>query len=370
MADERTQLPVSPVQHRVRCAVARSCGGCPHIESPADLVLHEKKARVLRLFTDRGISIPMMRFFEEHSPVGYRNRIRLRVFDDGTVSFFNERKSPSCAVLEDGLAHLLGSVRSRLESVRREMMGVDHLELRGFDDDGRAGLFFARQNRTGPSAPTAAFEEESEAPAAIRRALSDLPLYIGGLTAEPPVHQKFRLYKDVYHYVPLDGFMQVNHRINQAMIAWAADQATMLGVKTIVDLYCGSGNFSLPLTVDRRGVGIEANDRSVRAARRSAQEQGIACEFMTSDVGTWARTSREQFDLAVIDGPRAGMKGALSDVASLRTAHLLIFSCNPVSLAHDVARLVELGYDAWALRTFDMFAYTDHVEVGVLMARA
>ncbi len=352
-----------PEDARGRCAVSVACGGCPQIENRPTEV-HEKKAeQLLKLFHHAGCLAPSVRLFEQVSPLGYRNRIRLRVFDDGSFGFFNAHKSAECLVLEPALRQLLATAQERLARVRSALRSAQHLELRSFDLDGHAGLYLApRQN----PAQEASLLREAEQQ--IAEAFSGVPILVGGLTGEKLPEQRFLLRQGVFQYVPLGGFMQVNHRINASLLEWVSSCISAYGGRSVVDLYCGSGNFLLHLLAEGHdGLGVESNSSSIASARRAALEQGLSGRFVADRVENWCKTNQEWFDIALVDAPRAGLKDAVLDVARLGASRLVLVSCNPKSLVRDVSRLTQLGYSAQAMSAFDMFAYTNHVEVGVFM---
>ncbi len=348
---------------RGRCAVASRCGGCKEIDSLPDMVRARKSAAIIEAFESIGCAPDSMEFFLEASPLGYRNRIRLRVLEDGTFGFFNDEKSPECIVLEPALRELLRRVRSRVESFPGIFSPYTHLELRSLDEDGVGGLFLGMRT-TAPNRPVAGSLHERR----LISALSGLPILVGGIDGRTMPCQRFILTDESYQYVPLDGFMQVNHTINRAMIAWLLRELKKRRVRRVVDLFCGSGNFIIPLlAMNYEGIGVENNESSVRSARLAILDQHLVGNVIAADVHDWARRAQGSFDVVVIDAPRAGLRDAVQHVASLRAAHVALFSCNVKSLLRDVAALNQFGYRASSLRSFDMFAHTDHVEVGVLL---
>lgn len=345
---------------RGQCPVSAACCGCPQIEVDPERTRSDKVQNFYQALSALGLHAQDDHVFQASSPLGYRNRIRLRVFEDGRFGFFNEHKSPNCVVLEPSLRALLADTMSRLDTVRQELKVCSHLELRMPDADGRGGVYF--------SAKTPVQEN-------IRRrvidALSGGKLLTGGLCDEPVPYQRFLLNQATFHYVPLNGFMQVNQTINQSMIAWLLSCAQAQSVRSVLDLYCGSGNFLLPLLANNYdGVGVEQNENSISAARAAAQAQSLKGDFFCADAMSWvSEPLRSVFDLVIVDAPRAGLKDGASKVAQLAARHVVIFSCNPKTLLRDLKALSEVGYRLLTVSFFDMFAYTDHVEVAVWLRR-
>lgn len=342
------------------CSVARTCGGCPQIEANPVIVRRRQLQSIEQLFAAAGCSPQHVEAYLEPSPVSYRNRIRLRVFEDGRFGFFNTEKSPSCVVLEGALRCLLDELTSRLSSSPHVLKGYAHLELRRPDMNENAGLLLTR------SAEATSASREAE----LAELLHGLPILIGeSQWAEMP-RQKFLLSGAVFQWVPLDGFMQVNSAVNRALIEWMLQQARVHRVSTVADLYTGSGNFLLPLLAQGyEGVGVESNASSVLCAQQALAEQNFSGTFVHSDVGVWLRDNQRHFSLTVVDAPRAGLRGLADAVGRLRSDYIALVSCNPRSLVRDLVRLVSMGYVVESLRIFDMFAYTDHVELGVWLSR-
>ena len=171
---------------------------------------------------------------------------------------------------------------------------------------------------------------------------------------------------------PLD-FIQVNAGLNQAMIARAVELLDPQPEERILDLFCGLGNFTLPLA-RRAGhvVGVEGEAGLVARARENAQRNGIAnAEFHAADLAkdlaseSWMRGSAGQrgFDKLLLDPPRAGAAEVLAQLPLKGVRRIVYVSCHPGSLARDAGFLVrERGYKLKAAGAMDMFPQTAHVE--------
>jgi 23S rRNA (uracil1939-C5)-methyltransferase len=144
----------------------------------------------------------------------------------------------------------------------------------------------------------------------------------------------------------------------------------------VLDLFCGLGNFSLPLA--RRAqevVGVEADAGLVARAAENAEANGIAnARFLSADLygdmegQPWLR---ERFHKALLDPPRSGALQVLDTLARLGIRRLVYVSCNPSTLARDADRLVHgLGYRLTAAGVMDMFPHTAHVESMAVFERA
>ena len=163
-------------------------------------------------------------------------------------------------------------------------------------------------------------------------------------------------------------FTQINLPMNAQMVARAVRLLDPQPHERIADLFCGLGNFTLPLARSgARIVGIEGADSLTRRAQANARRNGLDnIEFSTADlfdtqpdtVAQWGH-----FDKMLLDPPRAG---ALAVVQSLHAPYLperiVYVSCNPATLARDAAVLVGKGYAFRAAGILNLFPHTAHIE--------
>lgn len=173
----------------------------------------------------------------------------------------------------------------------------------------------------------------------------------------------------VLHLRP-QSFFQTNLDVAAALYSEAAAWVDEIRPRSVWDLYCGVGGFALHLAgTDRQVHGVEVSDQAVEAACTSAAEAGLAgATFEAGDATAWAVGRSEAPDLVVVNPPRRGIGDALCAwLESSGPRHLLYSSCNPVSLADDLAALP--SYRRVKARVFDMFPQTAHQEVLVLCSR-
>ena len=166
---------------------------------------------------------------------------------------------------------------------------------------------------------------------------------------------------------PLD-FIQVNAGLNQKMIARAMDLLDPQPSDRVLDLFCGLGNFTLPLA-RRAGqvVGVEGDAGLVARARENALRNGLAnVEFHAADLAKDVASEpwlKPGFDKLLIDPPRAGAAEVLAQLPLKGIRRIVYVSCHPGSLARDAGFLVtERGYRLVAAGAMDMFPQTAHVE--------
>jgi 23S rRNA (uracil1939-C5)-methyltransferase len=177
-------------------------------------------------------------------------------------------------------------------------------------------------------------------------------------------------------FAPSD-FIQINAELNRALVARVVELLQLDDQSQVLDLYCGLGNFTLPLA--RRAaqvVGVEGEAALVSRARDNAALNGISnVEFHSAnlagedfDAAPWAR---RRYTHALLDPPRVGAREVLPLLARSGIKRLVYVSCHPGSLARDVGVLVhELGFELLAAGVADMFPQTNHVESLAVLAPA
>ncbi len=170
-------------------------------------------------------------------------------------------------------------------------------------------------------------------------------------------------------------FTQVNHDINQLMVQQALDLLDLQKTDTVLDLFCGIGNFTLAVAKHcNQVVGIEGDDGSVNQARINATLNNITnTEFFTADLfipvsdAPWAKS---RYNKIILDPPRAGAIDILNMIDQWQPEKIVYISCNPATLARDTRVLVEKGYTLKNGGIMDMFPHTKHVEAMCLFERS
>jgi len=369
-----------------KCAHFGVCGGCAmqHLEAGAQVAV---KQRVLE---DDLWHIGLVRPETVLRPLagpgwGYRYRARLSVRNvrkKGTVLVgFREKKSPYVADM--ARCHVLPPQVSALLLPLRALIGalsivdqVPQIELAVGEGEGGAGLAIVLVLRV--MAPPSAADLE------LLRAFADLHQIQWWLqpkgpdTAAPFYPEQPRLQYSLPEFgvrmpfKPTD-FTQVNHQINRVLVARALRLLEVRPDERVADLFCGLGNFTLPLaTQARQVVGIEGSEALVQRAGANAALNGLdgktafQCRNLFEfDAADWAALGR--FDKLLIDPPRDGAAAvcvalAAAD-AALKPARIVYVSCNPSTLARDAGVLVrDAGYQLKQAGVINMFPHTAHIE--------
>lgn len=171
-----------------------------------------------------------------------------------------------------------------------------------------------------------------------------------------------------------NNFIQVNQNVNQAMVEQALSWLELSEQDRVLDLFCGLGNFSLPMAKQVASVvGVEGVDVMVEKAANNAQVNGINNTAfyqanLEQDVSgqPWAA---EKFDKILLDPARAGASGIIEQISVLGASRVVYVSCNPATLARDSQSLLNQGYKLQKLGMLDMFPHTSHLESMALFVK-
>jgi len=355
-------LEASPERVEPACPVQGSCGGCDlmTLDYRAQLTAKVGILRDALTRTGRFEVLPELDFVAADRPLAYRSRIRLHVAADGRVGFFAAESRelveiPGCPVADPALEQALHTLRSIASRHRAELATFGELELRVAPAGPKLTL------RLLPIAGRAL------GGAKLIEALSSaFSVSIGERSAAAELDQRYPLPGGVELRVSASAFTQVNWAMNLRLVQSLVDGAEQRAVRSFCDLYCGAGNFSLPLSAGgKSGVGIEGSKTAIAAAKRAANEQGLGrVRFIAGDVThAFAQLPRrEAFDLVVLDPPRSGAREVLPELIRRAPEHIAYCACDPVTLARDLRTLCDAGYSLAQVSGFDMFPQTHHFE--------
>jgi 23S rRNA (uracil1939-C5)-methyltransferase len=170
------------------------------------------------------------------------------------------------------------------------------------------------------------------------------------------------------------GFVQANSGINRAIAAFIQALRPLYEGRLVFDLFCGSGNFTLPLSLAAsRVVGVEGSSPAARDAARNAAENGLAnVRIEHGPVGRVLAALASEGPrpaFCLLDPPRAGSPEAVRKLAELAPPAVVYVSCSPATLVRDLAVLTAGGYRVAHAGMADMFPQTAHAEGVVLLLR-
>ncbi len=375
-------LKASPDRVEAKCPHFSLCGGCSlqHISSEKQIAI--KQGQLLEHFAHLGKVQPEEVLQPLTGPQwGYRRKARLGVRNvqaKGRVLVgFRERYSPyladmhRCDVLHpsvgerlDDLSELIGSLDANSKIAQVEVAVSDDVTAMVFRNleplsagDREKLIHFGKdsgihiyEQPKGPDTITLMWPEQSEL-------FYRMPDY--------DVEMRFR---------PGD-FTQVNIDINRKMIPHALELLDVQPHETVLDLFCGLGNFTLPLARKAKHVvGVEGDKGLVERAKANAEHNGLEnVEFhvanLAEDVSQYPWMA-QHYDKILVDPARSGALEVLHQLAGFTPEKLVYVSCNPATLARDAGVLVnEYGYCLKKAGVMDMFPQTAHVESIALFER-
>jgi 23S rRNA (uracil1939-C5)-methyltransferase len=351
------------------------CGGCAlqHLAPAAQLAAKERQ--LLENLQRIGRVRPTVVLAPLRGPEwAYRRRARLGVKyvhkKNRVLAGFRERDKPyvadlkRCEVLLARFATLPAELATLVESLdQREQ--IPQVEVAA--GDAEAALVFRVMQPLG-EADLAKLEAFGS------RLNVQIHLQSGGLQSVKPLREGYAplMYavdgdRLKFEFGPVD-FIQVNREINISLVDAAMGLLDAEPTDTVLDLFCGQGNFSLPAALrSARVVGVEGDGALVAKARDNATRNGIPNAVFYQDnlfepgkCGSWAES---RYDLVLLDPPRAGASEIMERMTHWRPKRVVYISCHPGSLARDAGILVgTLGFTLSGAGVMDMFPHTTHVE--------
>jgi 23S rRNA (uracil1939-C5)-methyltransferase len=359
-----TLVTASPDRVEPPCAVADRCGGCDWmtLARPAQLlqkagVLSGALSRIGHLHPSSDLKVTVN---APSNDLGYRSRVRFQIDAGGAVGFFARGTHdlvaiPECIVCRPELNQALTALRRLSRDVLCSFSAVD---VRCSEVNPQVSLHFTPRVH--------------DATAHAKRTLrAKLPsAWTVSVALEPDEDdeaQSFELSPGVRLRAAPGVFTQVNWPVNVALVEAVVRGARERGALRFLDCYAGAGNFSLPLiAAGMTGVSVDSDERAIASAKEQATLLGHDAEgFVTDDAARLTATlarDKARFDLILLDPPRSGAKEVLDSVARLAPAFIAYCSCDPVTLARDVATLGRAGYELSDVSGFDMFPHTHHFE--------
>lgn len=358
-----------------KCQHFGVCGGCSLMHMAPEAQLRLKQNTLNEHLTHFGNLQPQTWLEPLKGPLfGYRRKARLGVKHvpkkERVLVGFREKGTPylalldSCQVLDQRVGSRLaelGEMIANLEAHNR----IAQIEV-AMDDEHVALVFRNLDPLT---------QQDQDALIAYGQK-NNLWIYLqsGGPETVTPIWPE----NPQLSYAPEEGlnlefepndFTQVNAGINQVMIQRAMELLEVTEGDRILDLFCGLGNFSLPLAKRiKEVVGVEGDEALVRHAQQNATKNTLNnAIFEQADLTKtelkdypWAKAG---FNKILLDPPRSGAFEVLHQLADLGAERLVYVSCNPATLARDAGELVNKhGYTLVSTGVMDMFPHTKHVE--------
>jgi 23S rRNA (uracil1939-C5)-methyltransferase len=386
----------------VSCPFAARCPGCAWIALAPEAQLRAKEALLAGALAPYGLGLRPLPAQPAEPRAGYRSRAKLAVASGPRLGLFARGTHevldlPGCPVLAPGLAAATAALRTLLggpppaaeAALRPEGDGPGKLravDLREVEDEAGAGLLLSLVLRA-PEPPAPVLAAAADALFAALPALRSLTLRLHdgrapGLLGGPPrvlrgpalVDDRLRPDAPAVR-AGAGSFVQV-HRAQAARLQQAVERALgALGGRRVLDVYAGSGALGLALAArGARATLVEGFAPAAAAAREAAERQRLPLEVLAAPAERALPALRREgarFDAAVANPPRAGItRRAREALAALVDGPLVVVSCEPRTLARDLADLRELGFRCERLEPWDLMPLTDQVESLAVLRRA
>ena len=368
---EASALRVEP-----RCRHYALCGGCSlmHLDSEQQ-ILHKQSVLLEQLQHIGGLApervIPPL----SASHWGYRRKARMGVKyvagKEKVLVGFREKNSrfiadiDSCEVLHPFLGKTIGQLKELIRglSVYRQ---IPQLEVAL--SDAVAAIVIRH---------LAPLTDEDKSTLAGYEKMHPVRFYLqpAGLDSvhslsdqvEQNLHYLLDNHNVTIEFTPTD-FTQVNFELNTLLVDRVISLLDLSGADSVLDLFCGLGNFTLPMARYTNYVtGVEGSEELVRRARRNAEKNSLpnvefrVCDLTARDIGTQVTTHR--YNKVLLDPPRSGAREIIEQLDLQQVEKLVYVSCNPATLARDAGILVKQGgLSLKAAGVMDMFPHTSHVE--------
>ncbi|NPA95339.1 MAG: class I SAM-dependent RNA methyltransferase [Thermodesulfobacteria bacterium] len=313
------------------------------------------------------------------SPFGYRARARLFPQRDNGgkgLGFFRQGSKKvqpidRCLVIDQVLDRLLGRLNNWMKDRGNHLPGLTRYVLLEKDilDEWALSIFFKRR-------PKGAQLEELESLAEFFSASAKISSKSALLTSAPDglcFYQDEKL-APAGLMCASGGFFQANLEQNRNLVRGVVELAKETGASSVTELFCGAGNFSIPLArAGMKVAGFELDEKALEFARKNAQLNECAqmADFGQMDLFSPRIDLLTQLrsDCLILDPPRVGAKELCKQMGSLNPRFIIYVSCDPMTLARDLDAMRQWGYGLEKVLALDLFPQTYHIESVVLLEK-
>lgn len=365
---------IEPSPDRVEpvCPVFERCGGCELQNMSYGAQLRQKE-NILRDTLERiggieGVNIEPIT--PSPKDYGYRNRVTLSAFfySGSWHVGYNQKRSKrkvtidGCPVADGPIEAAISRLSGVLSSVGDPAYALDKVHISSNSEHAYITLAVEQGKRAASLNPLAKHlkrYEETENISVLGQGEVEFEYECGGyrFLSKPSV------------------FAQANYEVNKAIVDTVLEWSGTGGNDRVLDLYSGSGNFSIPLSRESLSVdAVEVNRSAVSLAKRSAKlnnaDNITFHDYYSEQYLSYYADGVNKFDTIVLDPPREGAKECIEGIVKLKPKRIIYVSCDAATLARDLKSLSGYGYDVFSVRPFDMFPETSHIESATLVSGA
>lgn len=380
-------LTPSPHRQESGCAVSGRCGGCVYRHVTYAHETELKRNHVRSAFRKAGVTVEVAPTLSG-AESGYRNKVQYPVGEGLTVGFYAPRSHEiipcgDCALQKPAFTPVIAT----LQELLRE---ADAKPYREEDGSGLIRHLFLRASQSGEvmvtpvttSKPFPAAEKIAESLRAAHPEVVSVVRNYNDLRSNVILGDRCETLSGAdmltdtlcgltFRLSPL-SFYQVNHDMAEVLYQKAAELAELRPGDRVADLFCGAGTIGLSVAAMYPNVsllGVEIIPEAVENARENAKLNGIEnASFICGDANA---AELSDADVIFLDPPRKGCEQSLVDqIAEIAPRRVVYISCNPDTLARDVARFIEAGYEPGTVYPVDLFPRTGHCEAVVSLTRA
>jgi len=346
------------------------CGGCQwqHLDLPTQLAakartLRESLARVGRLPREE---LPDIEVIPSPEPLRYRRRARFHLGPGGRLGYVG---LDGHSVVELDSCHLLTApLEAQVLMLGVALQGWPHRShvrtVEVCEAGGRAALLIELDGSL-PSPRSA-----------VAGLMATLPAFTGAVIQQEDRFSEIGevTLPDGDGLLRPDAFAQANRAASALLVARALELLAPTPADRVLELYCGDGNFTLPLGARAAKVlAVDREGKSLELLRRRAALAGMGNLTLVADeverVVERLRKQGERFELALLDPPRTGAKGLMEALAFVVTRRIVYVSCDPATLSRDLGALHAQGLRLTALAMVDLFPQTYHLEAIAVLER-
>ncbi|HEY6421279.1 MAG TPA: class I SAM-dependent RNA methyltransferase [Candidatus Binataceae bacterium] len=357
-----TILKPGPERRTPPCPFLPRCGGCDwqHLEYSAQLRL---KGELIGAELSRALDLKLnAERLVEPAPdeFGYRSRVRLKAGAGGALGYYELGSNALVAI--DRCAVAEPELHPPTEFARALGGRLDEVEVAGAGER----IVVVGHLKRPPAQPELALARQVLASdrtiAGIILRAGRVRELLGDTEVELDIEDGLAIRADA------DLFSQVNRAQNRKLVAAVMESAALGEHTAVLDLFCGTGNFSLPAA--RRGArvtGVDADRFAIAAAARNAERLALDdAQFVAMKAGAIAeflQRARYRSEVVILDPPRTGALALMEPIAKLRPRTIIYVSCDVTTLARDLRALVAHRYAIRAVSAFDFFPNTHHAEI-------